>query len=155
MTELVLSSPQPTRQALAVKDRSAPLKVTGKLKVALDAMVWQGARRAEAAQIGGITDHSLRSALNKPHVKRYYLAQLEVLRTSERARNIHRLREIRDAANNMPAVQAIRDLERAPDDAQIAGGAARSAPGVTIVVMTGTAAPTQAQVIDVTGDEPR
>jgi hypothetical protein len=34
-------------------------------------------------------------------------ADSTVLRSTERARNIHRLVEIRDAANNMPAVNAI------------------------------------------------
>jgi hypothetical protein len=67
------------------------------------------------------------------------------------ARNIHRLREIRDAANNMPAVQAIRDLERTPDD-EAASQRANRSPGVVIIVhngaTVGTPSANPVQVID-------
>jgi hypothetical protein len=108
----------PTRQAIAAKDRSGKLTVTGKLKVALDAMLFEGSRRADAATLAGITDHGLRTALRKPHVARYYNEGLQVIRESERARNIYRLIEIRDAADNMPAVQAIKELELTPEQAR-------------------------------------
>ena len=54
---------------------------------------------------------SIRNALQKPHVLAYYKQQREVLRSRESAANIHRLCEIRDAADNMPAVNAIRALD--------------------------------------------
>lgn len=100
----VTVSPQPTRQALEAKDRSLPGKVTGRIKRAIDAMVWQGARRDEAARIASLTDHSLRAALKKPHVKAYYLAECEVLRTSGRARRIHRLEAMVEQDDNKAAV---------------------------------------------------
>lgn len=128
----------PTRQAIAAKDRSAPRKVTGRLKRALDIMVWVGEPRATAARSAGMTDDSLRSALTKPHVKAYYTQQLEVLRTSERSRNIHRLTEIRDAANNMPAVNAIKALEQIPDDHGVSGSSVK-VPGVVIFIGQGAA----------------
>lgn len=136
----------PTRQAIAAKDRSGKLTVSGKLKVAIDAMLYEGARRADAAASAGLTDHAVRAALRKPHVLAYYNAGLVVLRESERARNIHRLIEIRDKAENMPAVQAIRDLELTPDQARAGDRGpragwmidlgARPAPGLVVVVNT-------------------
>jgi hypothetical protein len=87
---------QPTRQAIAARDRSGKGMVTGRLKRALDEMVWAGARRTDAATIAGMTDHSLRSALKKPHVKAYYLMELGVLRESTRAKVHHRLEALAD-----------------------------------------------------------
>ena len=134
-----------TRQAIAAQDRSAPLAVSGRLKAALDRMVWSCARRADAATASGMSDHGLREALRKPHVRAYYVEQLEVLRTSERARNIHRLAEIRDAANNMPAVQAIKALEEMHEP--LAG--AKHLPTAGLVIhITGTEA--KPVTIDVT-----
>jgi len=151
VSELAISTPAPTRQQIAAEGRSAPLKVTGKLKVALDAMVWQGMKRAAAAHHAGLKEQSLYVALLRTHVKAYYLSQLEVLRTSERSRNIHRLTEIRDKADNMPAVQAIKMLEQLADEAHGPGASAQRAPGVTVIVMTradDTRVPNAVQVID-------
>jgi hypothetical protein len=119
---------EPSRQALACQGRSAKLKVTGKLKNALDAMVWAGARRAEAAAIAGITDHSLRAALKKPHVKAHYLAELGVLRESSRARTHHRLEELRDQdENKAAAVNAAKALEQLAETEHASG---RSTQGI-------------------------
>jgi hypothetical protein len=71
-----------------------------------------------------------------------------VLRTSERARNIQRLTEIRDKADNMPAVNAIKMLEQI-DEASAAAGSAQRAPGVTILVVNhSTPSANPVQVID-------
>jgi hypothetical protein len=144
--------PLATRQAIEAKGRSAPLKVTGKLKTAVDAMVWLGLRRKEAAEHAGMKHKGIEAALSKPHVKQYYLSQLEVLRTSERARNIHRLTEIRDKADNMPAVNAIKMLEQIDEASSAAGGAQSRSPGVVVIVQTVAAhapqAPNPVQVID-------
>jgi hypothetical protein len=128
----------PTRQAIAAKDRSAPMKVTGKLKHALDLMVWKGARRAAAAKQAGMTDHSLRAALKKPHVKAAYLAELQVLRESERARNIHALVEVRDGkqhSNPMARVQAAKALEGIEDPLGPGLGNPLQQPGLTINII--------------------
>jgi hypothetical protein len=143
----------PSPQAIAAKNRSAPMKVTGRLKHALDLMVWKGARRAEAAEGAGMTDHSLRAALKKPHVKAAYLAELEVLRTSERARNIHALVDVRDGkdhSNPMARVNAAKALEGL-DDALPAGFAdLRHPPGVTIRIINPAPQP---PVIDVSASQ--
>jgi hypothetical protein len=130
----------PHTPALKAIDRSPKtLSVSGRLKSAIDRMVWNGMRRPQAAQASGMTDHGVREALRKPHVKAYLLEQMQVLRDSERPRNIHRLAEIRDAANNMPAVQAIRALEEMHDP--IAGGKHSPTPGLVIHIAATEAKP--------------
>jgi hypothetical protein len=46
MSENPLPTALPTRQAIEAKDRSARNRVTGKLKVAIEAMIWEGLPRA-------------------------------------------------------------------------------------------------------------
>jgi hypothetical protein len=131
-----------TRQAIAAKDRSGKLTVSGKLKKAIDAMLFEGSCRADAAKAAGMSDHGLREAFKKAHVKAYYNQGLEVLRTSERARNIKRLAEIRDAGNNMPAVQAVARLEQMADDENMRPGAHRQAlPGLIVQINVPVAGP--------------
>lgn len=149
---------KPTRQAIAVRGRSAPRCVTGKLRTAIERMIWQGDKRADAAVAAGMTDHGLRSALRKSHVKAAYLAELDLLRTSERARSVHALVDVRDASDNaMARVAAAKELERsAEQQPPFAGSGTR--PGMLIVVMPAPQAlPEQPEqpaprVIDLTAD---
>jgi hypothetical protein len=126
-----------SHQKRAVAGRSARLRVTGKLKTAIDYLVFNGSKTdlVAAAQHAGIAAQSIRSALMKPHVKAYYQQQIEVLRSGERARNVHRLIEIRDAADNMPAVQAIKALEGL-EDQQLSRGSGPAVPGLVVVIQT-------------------
>jgi hypothetical protein len=106
----------PTRQAEAIDGRSLPLKVTGKLRIAIEQMVWHGARRAEAAEKAGMKDHSLRAALRKAHVMGHYHGELRILRESTRAKNFHRLDGIaEDSQNTMARVAAIKTMEAVSD----------------------------------------
>jgi hypothetical protein len=127
-------------------------RIGGRLKQALDLMVWgNGERRYlpdnEAAAIAGLNVISIRNALHKPHVLAYYKQQREVLRSRESATNIHRLCEIRDAADNMPAVNAIRALE-GMDEAGLMRRATDTTPGISIVIRH------EPQPIDVTPKAP-
>lgn len=124
---------QPT---LPARKPAAPktIRVTGKVRAALDLMVWGALPRKDAAEKAGISEHGLYKALRKPPVKAYYLAECEVLRSSSRARNIHRLEEIRDAGNNMPAVNAIKTLEQIGDDPATISSTSQRSPGVVIVI---------------------
>lgn len=135
MTDLGAITPtEPTRQQLAAQGRSAPGKVTGKIKTAIDAMVWQGLKRDEAATAAGLTDHGLYVALSRPHVRAYYLGQCEVLRTSGRARRIHRLEQIAEQDDNkQAAVNAIKALDY-QEDQPAAARIAASAPGLVLVI---------------------
>src|ERR1700704_3463922 len=90
----------PTRQAAAIEGRSRRGAVTGKLKTALDLMMWSGEKRTDAAAKAGLADASLRFAMRKPHVMAHYNAELNALRLSLRARNLHRLDTIADGSKN-------------------------------------------------------
>jgi hypothetical protein len=125
-----------TRQAIAAKERSGKLTVSGKLKVALDEMLFKGSCRADAAKAAGMTDHGLREAIKKPHVKAYYSSGLEILRTSERAKNIFALAKVRDESDNgMAVVSAAKALEQLADAAPPAGEGPRHRPGVVIQII--------------------
>lgn len=104
----------------ATADRSAPQRVTGRLKQALDAMVWKGLPRDQAAESAGMRPHSLYKALRRPPVLAYYLNEIGVLRSSERAKNIHTLAEVRDQTENqMARVAAVKQLEPPAAQAQV------------------------------------
>lgn len=128
--------PTPTRQAAAIEGRSGRNKVTGKLKVALDIMVWAGKPRAEAAAEAGLADSSLRFALRKPHVLAHYNGELAALRTSLRAKNVHRLDGIADSSgNDMAKVSAIKAMEALADQAEATTKPGQQqVPGMIIVI---------------------
>jgi hypothetical protein len=130
-----------TRQAIAAQNRSLPGRVTGKLYKAIDAMVWTGASRKEAAQVAGLSDHGLRQALRRPHVLAFYLSECEVLRASGRAKRLHRLEELAAQNNNMnAAVNAIKVAEQLTDD-PITRGAATPTPGISIRIVNVSSPP--------------
>ena len=126
-----------TRQAIAAIGKSGKLVVSGKLKTALDLMVWHGKPRDEAASTAGIKDHSLRAALKKPHVKAFYAGELDALRTGERARNVHALVDVRDSSKNsmarVAAAKALEDVAEAAERVPLGGSSARL-PGIVIVI---------------------
>ena len=132
-----------TRQAAAIPGRSARNKVTGKLKTALDLMVWENLRRKEAAAKAGLADASLRFAFRKPHVMAYYHAELAALRNNLRAHNVHRLDKIADSsANDMAKVAAVKALEIIADQADERHRPGTGLqPGLQIVIVNGTTAP--------------
>lgn len=135
----------PTRQALAVKGRSAPRQVTGKLKTALHAMVWEGLKRDDAAAKAGMTIHGLREALKRPHVKAWYLRECEVLRLSGKSRRIFRLEALSEQDDNkQAAINAIRALDQLEDEQhQRASGGYSSSPGLVIIVQPGASVATK------------
>jgi hypothetical protein len=161
---------KPTRQAIAAQGRSGKLTVSGKLKVALDHMLYAAASRPESAKLAGMTDHSLRAAFRKPHVRAYYNSGLEVLRTSERARNIAAMARVRDTSDNgvavVTAAKALEQLAEPNGPGGIGGGRGRSgyiidlsdpppAPGLVIVIQPPRQTPTDGdKMIDVTPNEP-
>jgi hypothetical protein len=130
--------------------RSTRGRVIGRLKLAIDAMVWDGLTRSAAAVAAGMLDHSVREALRKPHVKFYLRQQMEALRTAARAKNISRLVAIRDSSGNaMAQLGAIKMLEEGADLA--APGRVPHRPGIVIVVVK---EPERAQSQPITIDVP-
>jgi hypothetical protein len=137
MSDNSLPTAFPTRQAAAIPGRSARNKVTGKLRTALDLMVWSGKKRVDAAQEAGLADSSLRSALRKAHVLQHYNAELKALRTSLRAKNVHRLDTIADdSKNDMARVAAVKALEIIIEQAdEHTGRGAATMPGLQIIIV--------------------
>src|SRR6185436_9415778 len=130
-----LANHTPRTPAEAVVGRSGRLKVTGKLRVAIEAMVFKALPRDKAAAFAGLTEQAVYAALRKPHVCAFYDELLEVLRTSERARNLHTLYEVRDGTNQMARVQAVRTLERQLQDDDDVPGGRQAVPGFVINVV--------------------
>jgi hypothetical protein len=133
------------------------LQPTAIVREAIDMMVHIGTHRDEAAKAVGMLPKSLYKALAKPHVKRYFNQQLEVLRTAARARNFHRLEEIREQGSNpMAAVNAIKALEGLVADQEANPAGRAQVPGLSIVIIQGGAQParTIGPTIDVTPNAP-
>jgi hypothetical protein len=132
-------------QSVAKPDKQ--IKITRKVRDAITAMVWEGLKRDEAAMKAGMKDNSLYIALRRPDVKAFYLAECDVLRTSGRARRIHRLEQMVEQDDNKAAVvNAVLALERL-DPNETAASRANSLPGLQIVIMQGG---TERPTVDIT-----
>jgi hypothetical protein len=115
------SSPQPR----PLKPKLPPNQAKSPANSLLPSTSWS--RKAsfgkKAAVKAGLTVRAMRKALQKPHVVKHLKQRRDVFRNSVCAANIHRLAKIRDAADNMPAVNAIKELERLGEDNRIGSGA--------------------------------
>jgi hypothetical protein len=131
----------PTRRKLVpqaagpVDKRRRKRGLTVAVRTAIDAMIYDRCTRAQACKRAGFTERALYLALEKSEVAAYFNRGLQVLRVGERAANIHRLAEIRDAANNMPAVNAVKALEMLDAEA-VARPASQPSPGILIRFVT-------------------
>jgi len=135
-TELAASTHQPLVSKRNQEAASTPSGVVrGRLKRALDAMVWEGLEWNEAAAKVNFTTAAMRKALQRASTLAYLKAEREVLRASVSAKNIHRLAQIRDAADNMPAVNAIKALEQIGEQ-EASSPASQRVPGFIIQVIT-------------------
>jgi len=130
MTNLALST---APSSVAPRRKS----INPKLIKALTLMVDEGLPIAKAAQASGLTTKCVRDAFDRAHVLDYVRKRRQMLLASVNARNIQRLAEIRDAADNMPAVNSVLALERmAGDQASGQAGSVSHSPGITIQVVT-------------------
>jgi hypothetical protein len=111
------------------------LQATAVVRKAIELMVWEGHRRDDAAKAVGMLPKSLYNAFRKHHVRRFYREQLQVLRTSEMARNVHALVRIRDQdANKLAAVAAVKALEKMNDNDMTPPVGRQITPGLTIII---------------------
>jgi hypothetical protein len=125
-----------TRQKLAIEGRSRAGKVTGKLKIALDFMVWEKLTRSEAGKRAGLAEHSMRDAFRRPHVIAYYRAGCDALRENVTAKHIHNLDTIADnSKNDMARVASIKALAQMADEADTGRRGAVQTPGMQIVII--------------------
>ncbi|MBW8285096.1 MAG: hypothetical protein K0M55_16010 [Rhizobium sp.] len=81
------------------KEKKEPV-VSDAVKAAVEAMVFEGRQRKEAAEISGIQDDSLRKALSKPDVLAYFNQCQEVLRTSARPRALRKVISLMEEASS-------------------------------------------------------
>ena len=151
---LVETNTPATPQALSAKTRSPAGRVQGKLRIALNAMVFEGLPLDKAAQAADLTTRALRSAIEKPHVRKYLREQKQVFRASVSSQNIHVLADLRDkSGNDMARLGAVKVLEQIDDPASGNNGQIK-APGFTIIVNTTDAKPTiSATYKDITANE--
>jgi hypothetical protein len=124
----------PTYQSLAARSRSAPGKVSGKLKLVLDRVVNEGADPYEAARAVGMHARSVRKALAKGHVLAYLRAARQVLRETARAQNIHHMIAMRaESSNEMARLGAMKLIEQEDGRSDAAGGVPTQ-PGLIICI---------------------
>ncbi len=91
---------QAQKAAAINRKQKKKLKVTPRLRTAIEAMVFDGLKRPEAAEHAGLTDHAVRTALTKPHVLAYLNECQEMLRTSARPRALNRVIKLIDEAES-------------------------------------------------------
>lgn len=96
--------------ALIKKEKKAPV-VGDKTRAAIDAMVFDGKQRKEAAEVAGMSDETLRQMLLKPHVLAYLNEQQEVLRTSFRPRALRKMGDLLDAKTERIQFEAAKYLD--------------------------------------------
>jgi hypothetical protein len=103
-----------TRQAAGPVDkRKRPRGLTQAIRIAIDAIVYDRCTRADACQKAGISERALYLALEKSEVAAHWNRSIQVLRSGERARNLHRLTELRDQDDSRSAaVKAVQVLEQ-------------------------------------------
>jgi hypothetical protein len=96
--------------------RRRPRGLTRAIRTAIDAMIFDRCTRAGACEKAEITERALYLALEKPEVAAYWRKTTDVLRTGERAANLHALIKVRDqpeknANASVKAVQVLEQLE--------------------------------------------
>lgn len=84
------------KAAALLKKQKKEIVVGAKTKAAIEAMVYEGKLRSEAAEAAAMSDESLRQALLKPHNLAYLNECMEVLRTSGRPRALRKVIELID-----------------------------------------------------------
>jgi hypothetical protein len=116
------------------KSEHKSLMPSGKVRTAVDLMIWSGTHRDAAAKAAGLTPKSLYNAFRKHHVRQYYLAQLEVLRTSAKAKTFHRLEALADQDENRNAAVAACKVILTDEAPPYSSAAGPSMPGFVIIV---------------------
>jgi len=132
MPQDIAFSAQATR--LPTPDRPKRTKRVGKkLFHAIELIVFEGKELSEAAAEAGLTTYTLPQAFARPQVLAHLRERREVLRAATSGKNILRLCEIRDAENNMPAVNAIKVLEQIGDEPRFSE---TTTPGICIRIVS-------------------
>jgi hypothetical protein len=110
-------------------------RVGKKLFHAIELIVFEGKELGEAAAEAGLTTYTLRQAFARPHVLAHLRQRREVLRAAASGKNILRLCQIRDAADNMPAVNAIKTLEGLDEEGLMRRTTDTPTPGIVLRIV--------------------
>lgn len=86
------------KAAASLRREKKEISLTPAVKTAIEAMVYEGQKRPEAAATAGLKDDSLRKALTKPEALAFLNECMEVLRTSGRPRALRKMIELVDEA---------------------------------------------------------
>jgi len=134
MTDTALTTT--ARQAITPKANKPPLRVKGKLRIALKAIVWEGQDIADAARTAGMTGHAVRCALDRPHVLAFIRNEREVLRAYVSAQNIHHARNLRNTSDNdMAKLGAMKLIEQLGTESVARSAGSLTLPGLTIQII--------------------
>src|SRR5262249_31744561 len=116
------------------RNKTPKPRITPRVKSTIDAVVHDRKPWDQAAIEAGLTTRAMRLAFEKPHVLQYYKQQMKVLRDARAVQNHYRLCDIADAADNLPAVNAIKALEMLSDNEQI-NRPNQPSPGISIRIV--------------------
>ena len=131
MSDVAIAEPPQSKP-----DRSKRIdQLTPRVRRAIDLMIWDAMPYDEAAREVGLTTRAMRLALGKPHVVAALKREMHVLKTSEGPASIKRIKTIRDAAENKPALDAAMWFVT-EDEQQSRQSGVSASPGVTIRVVT-------------------
>src|SRR5687768_4441798 len=97
--------------AAALKRQNKEPVLTNAVRIAIEAMVYEGQKRPQAAEIAGLKDDSLRKALTKPDALAFLNECMEVLRTGLRPRALHTMGELLDSKNDSTKFKAAEYLD--------------------------------------------
>lgn len=99
------------KAAATIRKQKKEIKLTPRIKKAIELMVYEGWKRPEAAELVDLSDHAVRAALTKPHVLAYLNQCQDVLRTSLRPRALHTMGELLDAKTDTIKFKAAEYLD--------------------------------------------
>jgi|SRR5579872_1817571 len=138
-----------------VDKRRRPRGLTRAIRTCIDAIVHDRCTRTEACERAKISERALYLGLQKSEVATYWNAQVQVLRTGERAANLFALIDVRDnSANSQARVNAAKAIENIPEHEEAASrGGAMLWPGLQIVLVQASPRPEKA-LFDITPNRP-
>jgi hypothetical protein len=128
-------------------------RITARLKVALDLMVWgdqtgKPLDYTEAGRTVNISARSMRRSLERPLVRQYLVQQGQVFRASLTPRSLWHLAEISAQRVNMNAAVAACRTVLGQDEAQSRSLNPESSPHMTIQIVNVQPSPAPAPVIE-------
>lgn len=102
---------QGQKAAAVIRKEKKEIALTDKQRALVEAMVFEGNSRKDAAEAAGMTDKGAREALMKPYVLAYLNECMEVLRTSVRPRALRKMEDLLDAKNESTQFKAAEYLD--------------------------------------------